>query len=854
VQVYGEDKPSPSATNHVGRPWKAYDGAGLVEVGAYDFKGNPLWKERRVVSDDEVLSVFDPPPPNWNVQSWVIDWTGLPAREAILEAAVHRTDMVYDGLNRPTSVTLPADAVGTRSVLEPSYNRAGAVESLSLDGTAHIRHIAYNARGQRVLAAFGNGVMTRHAYHPVNFRLLRQRSEPYAHPPGGGQPHTYAFQGGVRQDTAYHYDLAGNITAMVDASPDAGVGGAGALQRDFGYDALYRLLRATGRESGAYATSPDPWTEPHVPDQGVAGTRAYTRTYTYDALGNLLRLRNAATGNTWDRWYNNAATAGQAAYAGSNLLTSVTYGATTIQSQYDACGNLVQEGAARFLEWDAADQLRSFRTQTPGSEPSEYAHYLYDAGGDRVKKVVRKQGGVAVVSVYLGGVEHHYELRPGGVRGQEFSETHVMDGRSRVAVLKAFGASWTGSVDDVLRYNLEDHLGNACFLLDGSGGLVSREEYFPFGETSFCLFGKQRYRFCGKERDEESGLYYYGARYYAAWCCRFVSVDPLAAKYPFYTPYQYAGNQPIISVDIDGLEGDNPNNSQKPTSSRMQHADVSTNAAGKIETGVSIPATDNLGTVLEPGYYTEGKSKGGPDQSLNGQAVSYVITGSVYASNSAPQAAPFILIGTAVFVGLYSELTDTRPLFPLKTYNPYEVITNRPADRVIDQPITAPKPAPDTIELPAPIRPTLDDESDKIRIALGDATTLSEFAKETKAIPYTSWADDKVLPETVKDATQGQINGGNLSVFKDVLQTMVDDERYVFVFNRTTTTLNPEYDKEIKTNPYAEMYVKLTIANTLGSSSVLSWEYRMVKQIVNSGRIKFYERVSTGVYKNSKYE
>ena len=43
-------------------------------------------------------------------------------------------------------------------------------------------------------------------------------------------------------------------------------------------------------------------------------------------------------------------------------------------------------------------------------------------------------------------------------------------------------------------------------------------------------------------------------RYYAPWLCRFVSVDPLAAKYAYYTPYQYAGNKPIIAVDVDGLE------------------------------------------------------------------------------------------------------------------------------------------------------------------------------------------------------------------------------------------------------------------------------------------------------------
>ncbi|MCE1169703.1 MAG: hypothetical protein LWX70_16610, partial [Sphingobacteriia bacterium] len=55
-------------------------------------------------------------------------------------------------------------------------------------------------------------------------------------------------------------------------------------------------------------------------------------------------------------------------------------------------------------------------------------------------------------------------------------------------------------------------------------------------------------------RDEETGLYYYGARYYAAWLCRFVSVDPLQFKYPHYTPYQYAGNKPVSYIDLDGLE------------------------------------------------------------------------------------------------------------------------------------------------------------------------------------------------------------------------------------------------------------------------------------------------------------
>ncbi|WP_320019768.1 RHS repeat-associated core domain-containing protein [Labilibaculum manganireducens] len=65
---------------------------------------------------------------------------------------------------------------------------------------------------------------------------------------------------------------------------------------------------------------------------------------------------------------------------------------------------------------------------------------------------------------------------------------------------------------------------------------------------------QKRYKYVGKERDEETGLYYYGFRYYAAWLCRFVSVDPLQFDYPHYTPFQYAGNKPITYIDLDGLE------------------------------------------------------------------------------------------------------------------------------------------------------------------------------------------------------------------------------------------------------------------------------------------------------------
>ena len=107
---------------------------------------------------------------------------------------------------------------------------------------------------------------------------------------------------------------------------------------------------------------------------------------------------------------------------------------------------------------------------------------------------------------------------------------------------------------DTTCYILEDHLGSSNVRLDTNGSVIDKEEYYPFGDSSLRTWSKKRYRFCGKEKDSESGLYYYGMRYYAAWTCRFISVDPLAGKYPFYTPYQYAGNKPINFIDLDGAE------------------------------------------------------------------------------------------------------------------------------------------------------------------------------------------------------------------------------------------------------------------------------------------------------------
>ena len=155
--------------------------------------------------------------------------------------------------------------------------------------------------------------------------------------------------------------------------------------------------------------------------------------------------------------------------------------------------------------------------------------------------------------MYIDGVyEHRYTKDSGGTVTEEQTQLHVMDGRSNIATLR-FGDP-IGETVDAVYYTLEDHLGTSSTRLNTGGTVIDHEEYYPFGDSSLRTWEKKRYRYVGKEKDGESGLYYYGARYYMAWVGRFISVDPLADKYAQLTPYNYAANGPIGGLDVDGLQ------------------------------------------------------------------------------------------------------------------------------------------------------------------------------------------------------------------------------------------------------------------------------------------------------------
>ena len=582
--IYGDQgtDPDPVSNNLLGKLWQHYDEAGFVQITAYDFKGNPLEKVRQVIADTKLTGA----------NKYVVDWSGM---DVPLETKAYITTLHYDALNRVRKSTLPANVDDERWDLEPTYNRAGALQAIALKQQVYVRHIAYNAKGQRVLLAMGNDMMTRYAYDPFNFRLLRIRSERYAE-----EDHTYTPDGNVQQDLGYLYDVGGNIIGIRDKAPaTSGVNGAegpGDLLKQFAYDPLNRLLTATGRESTAPSSTPA-W------DAGLrahdhTATNTYTRAYQYDKLGNVLQEQHTADGNPSNSF---TKTFQYHATQAHNRLVSFTVGGTSYHQGYDANGNLLVDNTSRVYQWGYDDRLRYF-SQVPDPSSSKLAHYLYDASGTRVKKVVNKPSGLQEVTVYIDGVyEHSYTKNSGTLDNtRHYITYHVLDGRSRLATWRV--GNDQDATTPALQYNLEDHLGTSSVVLDLEGKLINREEYYPFGDSCFGGFGKKRYRYVGKEKDGESGLYYYGARYYAPWICRFISVDPLAREYPMLNPYNYASNSPVGDLDLDGLQNpnqdskplekdDNPSGTPTPKQTAIVKPDVHGQASGKGQ-GMGAKADD----------------------------------------------------------------------------------------------------------------------------------------------------------------------------------------------------------------------------------------------------------------------
>ncbi|GHT25326.1 hypothetical protein FACS189430_11800 [Bacteroidia bacterium] len=120
-----------------------------------------------------------------------------------------------------------------------------------------------------------------------------------------------------------------------------------------------------------------------------------------------------------------------------------------------------------------------------------------------------------------------------------------------------WGYEGSGHIEESGRYFYHsDHLGSTSYVTDFRGRISQYVAYTPYGESLLEEHSNTRdmpYLFNGKERYEETGLYYYGARYYDSEMTNWWGVDPLWAKYPDIGGYVYCGGNPIRYTDPTGM-------------------------------------------------------------------------------------------------------------------------------------------------------------------------------------------------------------------------------------------------------------------------------------------------------------
>lgn len=560
VERYEYQDAQVNDTNNLnGQLLRHYDPSGLMETVRRDFKGNVAQVQRTLNNKPE--------------QS-VIDWQRNPSAELANETYIQTTE--YDALNRMTQQLnwhLPG---ATSAAYKPTYSLRGllASETLTLHRveTTAIETLRYNVKNQKEYLVLANGTITQFTYDPETFRLTNIRT---TRPLPSDDQCSAAFNDAtIIQDLVYTYDAVGNITQIRDVAQATRYGAnqqIAPVQR-YAYDALYRLIYATGRENGALAGAPtDNEGAPlatNCPAPDPSATRNYTERYEYDSVGNIIQMEHDAGNGSWTRHYRYAFD--DPTQPTSNRLWQTWLGSTatdTITYQHDTHGNmlnLARVAPAKYMQWDYRDMMGSMDLGGGGT-----ALYQYDAGKQRTRKRVANQNGLGGYweRIYLGGYERYRRYNSSRMLVEEIESFHLFEGEQRVLLVEdVVTASGTGNPrpdhlsvkrQTLFRYQYSNHLGSACLELDDQAEIISYEEYHPYGTSAFRAMKNgieappKRYRYTGMERDEESGLNYHGARYYAAWLGRWCSSDSSGIR-DGVDLYQYVLGNPLKLVDLDG--------------------------------------------------------------------------------------------------------------------------------------------------------------------------------------------------------------------------------------------------------------------------------------------------------------
>jgi RHS repeat-associated protein len=432
----------------------------------------------------------------------------------------------YDSMGRPQRV-IPcppsAFARGGCYVISAQYNLAGQVKQLTYPN-GEVVNYAPNTAGQMV-SAIDTGAnlnfVTGAVYTPAGALagFVSGNSSTFT-----GSVNTFTYNDRLQPlnmaaasptqtvfSISYDFHLGNGTTGSDNGNVFAIINNKDATRNQaFTYDALNRLTSA--QNAGTNCS---------VKLLNGTTTKFWGDNYVYDAWGNLLSKSVTKC----------SAEPLSVAALTNNRLSGYSY---------DAAGNLTNDNVGHTYTYDAESRIAQINGAGAG--------YTYDADGNRVRKDV--SGQPSTEYFYLGSeILSELNITTGAW------SNYVFFNDSRVA-RKDFA---TGAVS----YYFSDMLRTAAVVTDSSGTILDESDYYPWGgELQFTNNLDNHYKFTGKERDGETGLDYFGARYYSNALGRFITPDwaEKAAAVPyaeFADPqslnlYTYVRNIPTVRLDPDG--------------------------------------------------------------------------------------------------------------------------------------------------------------------------------------------------------------------------------------------------------------------------------------------------------------
>lgn len=600
----------PDRRNLMGALCVSFDGAGRSDGEAYALCGPVTDQTIRLAVDARTI-------PDWTAAA-APTWAALfAALDVKLQSERLRMTARFNALGDIAERSEP-----NATTVKWTYQRPGLLASVAAArrGEAfqdYLAAVEYNAKDQRTSAQLRNAdgalMLTAYRYDPDTFLL-------------NGITTTRLADDVRLQDLTYWTDPAGNITHITDAAaPAAQVFHANqevTPDQDFTYDSIYRLIGNKGRAHVAYtlAMAVDGGYGPYFPPPSARDANAlerYCMIYDYDDAGNLWRTRYRSATSQWTQTLKMAPNSNRGA---------VTEGG--LEGWFDQNGNQLKLGGGPTLAWTWADCLAAVTLVDREPEEPDAEYYCYDAVGMRKRKVTRRAtaGSVQIdETITLGDYSLHRRMR-GETILEEWSSTRVTDGDECIVELLDWiaGTPPQGLATRQDRYQLGNLIGSSVMEVAQDGRLISYEEYAPYGITvyaagpSLAEVTLKRFRFAGRCRDQASGLYYYGARYYAPWLGRWLSPDP-AGDLDGLNLYAFVGGNPVSHIDIGGLGRSKPKASKASASAKKKKAlKVSTKKTKTTKTAskVTKPRKSKKSGLVRGSFNAEAKAKMQPDTDL----------------------------------------------------------------------------------------------------------------------------------------------------------------------------------------------------------------------------------------------